>query len=122
MRTFKISLKFLSFIAIIAIYTGGCKKDDTSFDLSSLTANGIDLNGAATATGVPKNAIIKATYSTSVDAATAIAANIKLKNTFDASDVAITITASDNTITITPNAELGNGNTYELFNVRCKRL
>lgn len=114
MRTFKISLKFLSFIAIIAIYTGGCKKDDTSFDLSSLTANGIDLNGAATATGVPKNAIIKATYSTSVDAATAIAANIKLKNTFDASDVAITITASDNTITIIPNAELGNGNTYEL--------
>lgn len=114
MTTLKISFKLLSFVAFVALLIGGCKKDDISFDLSTLTANGIDLNAATTATSVPRNAVIKAAYSTNVDVTTATTSNIKIKNTFDGSDVAITIAAAGNTITITPVTEFGDGTTYEL--------
>lgn len=115
MKTLKFSLKLFSVCAIFAILVASCKKEtDSSFNFAELTANGINLNGASSATGVPKNAIITAKFSTPVDVTTANATNIKLKNTFDNSDIALTISATDNVITIDPVSDLGDGSTYEL--------
>lgn len=115
MKTLKFNLKLLSTIAIFALAIASCKKeDDLSFGFSELKADGIDLNGASSATGVPRGATITAKFSTNVDATTATAANIKLKNTFDNSDVPLTISATNNVVTIDPVNDLGDGSTYEL--------
>ncbi len=114
MKTFNINLKPLLAIAIFALAIASCKKDDLSFSFSELKAGTIDLNGASSATGVPKDATITAKFSTNVDVATATTANIKLKNTFDNTDIPLTVTAKDNVITIKPVNNLGDGSTYEL--------
>jgi hypothetical protein len=111
----KFNLKLLLAFAVLALTIASCKKDvDSSFGFSELTANGINLNGASSATGVPRNATITAKFSTNVDVTTATTANIKLKNTFDNSDVAVAVSAVDNVVTIKPVNDLGDGSTYEL--------
>jgi len=115
MKKVNLILKTLSVFALLALAVVGCKKDDdTSFTLSTMTANGADLNGATSATGVSKDATITAKFSTDIDAATATATNIKLTRKYDAADIALTISASGNTLTVVPTSALGDGTLYEL--------
>ena len=109
-----IGLMFLAVVSMIAF--NSCKKDDDPDDLNlvSLLVGEISLNEATAPTNVPVNPTIVATFSTKVDPATAIAANIILTQDYDDADVALDITVSDKTITIVPQSNLGNGALYQL--------
>lgn len=102
-------------ITLFAILVQSCKKDDpTAFTLTSLTAGGVDLNGATSASGVPTDGDIIATFSTAVDGSTANSSNITLIRQYDSSPITVTVTTSGSTVTISPDAPLGNGSLYEL--------
>ncbi|MBK9730054.1 MAG: Ig-like domain-containing protein [Chitinophagaceae bacterium] len=102
-------------IALFAILVQSCKKDEpVALTLSSLTAGGVDLNGASSATGVPTDAAITASFSTAVDASTANTTNITLTRDYDNVSVDLTITTSGSTVTITPNDDLASGALYAL--------
>ncbi len=108
---------FLSVVlvsAMFALVMSGCKKEPTVFTLSSLVTGTIDLNGATTANTVPVKPVIVATFNTDVDATTAIPANVTLVQDYDNAAIAVTVTASGSSITITPTADLGSGTLYKL--------
>jgi hypothetical protein len=110
-------MKILAMLMIVGLVTlNSCKDDDPPADLTieSLTATSIDLNGATSATTVAVNSPIIATFSTNVDAATATDANILFTRTFNGAAVAKTITVVDNIVTITPSANLFEGDQYKL--------
>lgn len=90
-----------------------CKKEKV-YELDTLTANGIDLNGATSATGVDAKAVILATFKEPIDAATATNANITLTRDYDGADIPVAITVSDKTVTIDPTEDLGSGSLYKL--------
>lgn len=90
-----------------------CKKEKV-YELDTLTANGIDLNGATSATGVDAKAVIVATFKEPIDAATATNANITLTRDYDGADIPVAITVSDKTVTIDPTEDLGSGSLYKL--------
>lgn len=98
--------------AVIGI--NSCKKSPTPLNLGTLMAGTIDLNAATAPTNVPVNPVIMATFNTDVDAATATASNITLTEDYDNASIALTITASGKTVTITPSANLANGALYKL--------
>jgi Bacterial Ig-like domain len=114
----KVKLILSSFLAMAIIVTvlNSCGNDDdpAAITLSSLTANAIDLNGATSPTNVPTDAVIVATFTTDVDAATATEANITLTRDYDDAVLPINISASGPTITITPEEDLGGGTLYIL--------
>jgi hypothetical protein len=116
MKKQNLILSALLAIGIFATVMVGCKKDDevTSITLSTLTAGGVDLNGATSATGVPVDANIVATFSTDVDAGTANTSTITLVREYDNSNVPITVSTSGKTVTIDPVDPLGDGTLYEL--------
>ncbi|MEP7128625.1 MAG: Ig-like domain-containing protein, partial [Chitinophagales bacterium] len=115
MKNMKWIMSSVVAIALFAIIFQSCKKDEpTAFTLSSLTAGGVDLNGASSATGVPNDGDIIATFSTDVDGSTANSTNITLVRQYDGSPITVTVTTSGSTVTIAPDAELGNGSLYEL--------
>ena len=91
----------------------GCKKDKT-YDLQSLSAGGVDLNGANSATGVGSNVAILATFSEAINASTANSTNITLVRDYDGATIATTITVADNVVTVDPNEVLGSGTLYKL--------
>lgn len=113
------SFFFLLLVGITAsaLMFNACKKDDDPVapTLVSLLAGDVDLNGATSATTMPVNPTIVATFSTEIDAATATAANIKLTQDYDGSDMTLTISVSGKSITITPAVELGTGTLYQLM-------
>lgn len=115
MKNMKWIMSSMVAIALFAILVQSCKKDEpVALTLSSLTAGGVDLNGASSATGVATDAAIAAVFSTDVDAATANSTNITLTRDYDAASVDLTISTSGSTVTITPNDELATGALYEL--------
>ena len=91
----------------------GCKKDKV-YELQSLTAGGIDLNGATSATGVDPKADILATFSEAIKASTATSANITLLRDYDGATIPTTITVAGNVVTINPTEDLGSGTLYKL--------
>lgn len=91
----------------------GCKKDKT-YDLQSLSAGGVDLNGATSATGVGSNVAVIATFSEPINASTANSTNITLVRDYDGVTIPTTITVADNVVTIDPNEVLGSGTLYKL--------
>ncbi|HOX82557.1 MAG TPA: Ig-like domain-containing protein [Chryseolinea sp.] len=106
-------------VAIGFIVTGmeGCSSDDsgpTSITLATLTAGGVDLNGAASGTDIPVDAPIIATFSTDVDASTATAANIILTQDYDEQVMDATISVAGKVVTVTPSADLAGGTLYTL--------
>ncbi|MFA5815111.1 MAG: LamG-like jellyroll fold domain-containing protein [Bacteroidales bacterium] len=108
---------FLSVIlvtAMFAVILSGCKKEPTDFTLAALVTGTIDLNGATASNIVPVKPAILATFNTDVDVATAIPGNVSLVQDYDKADIAVTVTASGKTITITPVDNLGNGALYKL--------
>lgn len=114
----KNSIKILAALMIVAalVVNYGCKDDDepAPLDLTTITVNDADLNGATSPTGVPTDAVIIVTLSTNVDPATATAANIKLTRDYDDADTELDINTVANVITISPKAPLSSGNQYIL--------
>jgi hypothetical protein len=98
-------------VAFFAIQ--GCKKDKT-YELQTLTAGGIDLNGATGATGVDPKVAILATFSEPISASTANSTNITLVRVYDGGTIATTVSVADNVVTIDPTEDLGSGTQYEL--------
>ena len=82
--------------------------------MSTLMADGIDLNGFAAATGVSVNPTIIATFATDVDATTATASTITLTEDYDDLPIPLTIAVSGKTITLTITDPLANGALYQL--------
>lgn len=108
---------FLSLVLMLAMFvtiTNSCKKDPTDFTLATLVAGAIDLNGATASNIVPVKPSIVATFNTDVDALTAIPANVSLVQDYDKAVIAVTVTATGKTITVTPTEDLGNGALYKL--------
>jgi len=112
-RKFLILSVLTTMAAIVLI--DSCKKDSPApLDLGTLVVGTIDLNAASAPTNVPVKPAITATFTTEVDAATAIASNITLTEDYDAVVIPLTITVSGKVVTITPTANLANGALYKL--------
>ena len=92
-----------------------CKKNTpTPLDLGTLMVGNIDLNAAAAPTNVPVMPTITATFTTEVNATTAIASNITLTEDYDVASIPLTIAVAGKVVTITPTANLANGALYTL--------
>lgn len=91
-----------------------CKKNPAPLDLGTLMVGSIDLNAVIAPTNVPVNPTITATFTTDVNASTAIASNITLTEDYDDVSIPLTIAASGKVVTITPNDNLANGALYTL--------
>jgi hypothetical protein len=106
--------KFFALAILIAsmVTFNACKKDedDPPFALSSLTAGNIDLNGANSATGVPANSTITATFTGNVDPTSTVA----LQRDYDDANMNVNVSVSGNTVTIDPAEDFGNGTLYIL--------
>ena len=106
----------LMIAAALIIGVVSCNKDDekVTFALSSLKAGSIDMNAATPPTNVPAEPTIVATFNVDVKASTANTTNITMTRDYDAAAIALTITVSGMSITIVPDASLGNGAKFEL--------
>lgn len=112
-RKFLILSVLTTMAAIVLI--DSCKKDSPApLDLGTLVVGTIDLNAATAPTNVPVKPAITATFTTEVDAATAIASNITLTEDYDAVVIPLTIAVAGKVVTITPTANLANGALYKL--------
>ncbi|MCE2823213.1 MAG: Ig-like domain-containing protein [Saprospiraceae bacterium] len=105
--------KSLAVLGLALLTFQACKKEKT-YELQSLVAGGVDLNGATSAVGVDAKADIVATFSEAVDAASATGTNITLVRDYDNATIATTISVVDNAVTINPNEDLGSGTLYKL--------
>ena len=114
MKRKSVILSTLLMTALFAVILAGCKKEPTEFTLSAMVAGDIDLNGATSPNTVPVKPAIVATFNTDVDGATAIAANVALVQDYDKAEMAVTVTSSGKTVTVTPTEDLGNGALYKL--------
>jgi len=102
-------------IVLISVVIDSCKKDEPKPPaLESIVAGTIDLNGATSPTNVPVNPTITATFSVSIDPATATATNITMVQDYDDAPITLDITVADKVITITPTTDLGPGTLYQL--------
>ncbi len=106
---------FVIALAAISVTFSGCKKDDPEDPtLETLVAGTIDLNAATSATGVPVDPSIVATFNVEIDPASATSTNITLTQEYDNTDIPLTITVSGKNVTIVPVDDLGTGALYEL--------
>lgn len=106
---------FALLMAIFSVTFIGCKEDEPEDPtLEALVAGAIDLNAATSATGVPVDPVIEATFNVEIDPATATAANITLLQDYDDANIELTITVAGKKITVTPTEDLGTGTLYEL--------
>lgn len=110
-------IRLAALFGIVAALTfiQSCGDDDEAPELvlSSLTANGIDLNGATTPNNVATNAVITATFSTELNEST-VNGNISLLRDYDDATVQVTVAlaADKRTVTITPTAPFGTGYSF----------
>jgi len=104
---------FVSLILLIGVLSCTKKAENTVLSFNSLIAGGVGL-GSATATNVPSNATIIATFTSAVNPASANSDNIELLRAFDSLTVDMTITVNGNTITMVPKTDLGSGINYTL--------
>lgn len=105
---------FVIALAAISVTFVGCKDDPENPNLEALVAGTIDLNAATSATGVPVNPTIVATFNVAIDPATATPANITLTQKYDETDIELDISVSGRNITMVPAEDLGTGTLYEL--------
>lgn len=114
MKRKSVILSALMITVMFAAIMTGCKKAPTEFVLSAMVTGTIDLNGATSPNTVPVKPAIVATFNTDVDPLTAIPANVSLVQDYDKAVIAVTVTVSGTTITVTPTEDLGNGALYKL--------
>ena len=111
-------LLFLFFIVLTstALIFTSCKKDDDPKDLalSTLMAGDIDLNAAASASNVPMEPVIKATFNVDIDPASVTSSSVSLTQEYNGVNVPLTLEVIGNTITIKPVEALGSGALYKL--------
>jgi hypothetical protein len=113
----KRKLVLFSTLALTVVYlltVNGCKKEEVKFLLSTLMAGNVDLNAATAPTDVSPTTTITATFSSDVDASTADASTITLTRDYDGMAMTLNVATSGNTVTITPDGDLGTGALYEL--------
>jgi hypothetical protein len=101
-------------LAMLLFTINGCKKDTSDFNLKTLMADAIDLNGVTPPTNVAPTPTIVATFSTDVDVATATSSTIILTRDYDGAVIANTITVAGKSVTLVPDENLGNGALYKL--------
>jgi hypothetical protein len=102
----------LALMACVATMFTNCSKDEPpALALVSLTANGVDLNGAASATGVAVGADIVATFNVAVDQASANSA-ITLVRQLDSQPFPFAATVSGTTVTISPTSDFSTGTLF----------
>ncbi len=112
MKTLKWMLSAVLAMGMMVTLFVGCSEDEPpALSLVSLTADGIDLNGATSATGVPVGATITATFNVAVDAASATAA-ISLVRQFDNVSVPVTVTVNGADVTVNPNTDFSTGTLF----------
>lgn len=109
-NVFKSVLWSCAMAATVFLYSCDNEDDPIAFTLVSLTAGDIDLNGATTATGVPSDASIVATFSKEVSASDL---EISLLQDYDDANFSINTSVDGSTVTITTEG-LGSGALYEL--------
>jgi len=111
MRKLINSLLILMMVSSLIIVSG-CNKDEdeVKFEISSLMAGDIDLNGASSATAVPTNAVIKLMFSKEVDV-TGLA--VTLKQEYDNAMFEVDVDVVGKEVTITPEA-MASGTKYIL--------
>lgn len=110
----KCAKSILMIMSVVALgFFTACNNDDeeVAFELKSLMAGSVDLNGATGAVNVPKDAVITATFSKDVDPQTL---NITLKQTYDNAEFDVTVNVNAKVVTITP-AALGEGTGYTIY-------
>ena len=116
MKNVKLLLSVLLVVGLLATVSTlmtGCDEDEPpALTLTTLMAGAIDLNGAASATGVPVDATITAEFSTEVDE-TSVSA-ITLTREFDDANYPATITVAGKTVTIDPNDNFSTGTLFIL--------
>jgi len=115
MKTTRTLLVWLLAIMISSSGFIACS-DDSPKDLNieSIMIGTIDLNGATSPADVPVKPTIVFTFNSNVDAATATTSNVKLTQDYDNTDVAIQVTASGKTLSVTPVDNLGSGTLYKI--------
>jgi Bacterial Ig-like domain len=113
MKTIKLFLSVMLVAGGLATVLNGCGEDEKpALALTAMTAGGVDLNGATSATGVAVNATIVATFNVAVDLASTSA--ITLTRQYDGVVVPTTITVSGAEVTIDPSADFGTGTLFIL--------
>ena len=116
MKNVKMLLSVLLAVGLLATMSTlmtGCDDDEPpALTLTSLNAGSIDLNGAASATGVPVDATITAVFSTEVDESSVDA--ITLTREFDGAAYPAAITVAGNTVTIDPDDNFSTGTLFIL--------
>lgn len=101
-------------IALLISVTGCKEKSETSaLEVNTIMAGDIDLNGATSASNVPVNPTIVATFSADLNAASVTNA-VTLVRDYDTAGISVTVTVSGSSITIVPNANLSSGSLYAL--------
>lgn len=109
------TLLAISLLATMAFFASCDDEDEPAeLTLSTLMAGSVDLNAATSPTDVPTSGAITATFSTDVDASTVTSDNITLVRDYDDASIPLTLSASGNQITITPDETLGSGTLYIL--------
>ncbi|NBP69883.1 MAG: hypothetical protein EBR30_02130 [Cytophagia bacterium] len=93
-------------------FTSCDDEEAPALTLVSLTADGIDLNGSTSATGVGTDAVIVAEFSTDVDATSVDA--ISLIRDYDDASYDVDVTVDGNTVTITPAVDFSTGTLFSL--------
>lgn len=114
MKKVKWMLTMLAVIGIVSTVMVGCGDDEPpALQLVSLEADGIDLNGATSATGIPVDASIVATFNVPIDETTAGSA-ISLVRQVDSQNFAFTLTVDGEVVTINPNSDFSTGTLFIL--------
>jgi hypothetical protein len=121
MRTIKWMLSLLLVAGGLATVLNGCKEDEPpALALISITADGVDLNGATSATGVKVGSTIVATFNVAVDEASANSA-ITLVRDYDDASFASTVSVNGAEVTINPTTDFSTGTLFILsFNAGLK--
>jgi hypothetical protein len=104
-------------ILLFAFVVQSCKDDDddpVAITLSTLDADGVDLNAATAPSNVPIDPTITATFNTDLDASTVTENTVTLTRDYDDELIDIDIQPGDRTIIITPVSPLASGALYEL--------
>jgi hypothetical protein len=114
MKNAKFILTLVLAAAMAGLFLESCKKDNGPDPLSLVslkTDGGVDLMGATSATGVPLNAQIVATFSKAVDA-TSSTGSVAIQ--IGTTAVSATVTVSGTTVTIKPSADMPTGTDHTI--------
>jgi hypothetical protein len=115
MKNVKWILSALVATGMLATVLVGCNDDPPAakeLTLVSLTADGIDLNGATSAEGVAVGATIVAEFTTDVDETTVDA--ISLVRDYDDENYPVDVTVDGTTVTINPTDDFSTGTLFNL--------